>query len=396
MTDQDSVLGDIRVLDLSEGVAGPFCTKLLAGLGAEVIKVERPGLGDVSRGEPPFLEDGANPERSALFLYLNSEKRGITIDVESPTGAGMLRSLAAESDILVESYPAGTMDRLGLGYPALTDLNPTLIYTSVTPFGQTGPYRDYKGSDLVAQAIGALMYTIGLPDREPLKVGGNTALYTTGISAFSATMLALHARDTQGFGQHVDISAMETMTVAQIHASIHHQFGRLPVRRVSNLVRAKDGWVSPGLETGAQEQTWPRVCELMGVPELVDDPSFNTIEARREHQPELLEIVGRWAANQPKEEMYHALQNLRTIAGYVATVEDLLGSGQMASRGFFQPVEGSENGQAVQPGFPFRISGETWRHSAAPRLGEHNEEVFSGRLGYTPEDLAALKTQGVI
>jgi crotonobetainyl-CoA:carnitine CoA-transferase CaiB-like acyl-CoA transferase len=255
MTDQEPVLGDIRVLDLSEGVAGPFCTKLLFGLGAEVIKVERPGLGDVTRGEAPFLGNDANPEKSALFLYLNSGKKSVTLDAESPTGSGILRTLAAEFDILVESYPAGTMDRMGLSYSSLADLNPPIIYTSITPFGQTGPYRDYKSSDLVAQAIGALMHTIGLPDREPLKVGGNTAFYTTGMSAFSATMLAIHARDTQGYGQQVDISAMETMTVAQIHASIHHQFGRVPVRRISNLVQAKDGWVSPGLETGAQEQT---------------------------------------------------------------------------------------------------------------------------------------------
>ena len=281
--------------------------------------------------------------------------------------------------------------------------DPTFWWRPIPPepwngwgFGQTGPYRDYKASDLVTQAIGALMHTVGLPDREPLKIGGNVAYYTTGMSTFSATMLAIHARDTQGHGQHVDISAMETMPVAQIHASIHHQFGRVPARRVSNLVRAKNGWVSPGLETGAQEQTWPRVCELMGVPELVDDPLFNTIEARREHQPELLEIVGRWAATQPKEEMYHALQNLRTIAGYVATVEDLLGSEQMAFREFFQPVEDSSIGEAVQPGFPFRIEGEEWRHSRAPRLGEHTEEIFSGRLGYTTEDLAALRAQRVI
>ena len=401
MADQEPVLGDIRVLDLSEGVAGPYCTKLLSGLGAKVIKVERPGSGDVSRRDAPFLGDDANPAMSALFLYLNSGKKSITLDAESQTGAGILRSLAEDSDILVESYPAGTMDRMGLGYSSLANLKPLLIYTSITPFGQTGPYRDYKGSDLVAQAIGALMHTIGLPDREPLKVGGNTALYATGMSAFSATMLALHARDTQGFGQQVDISAMETMTVTQIHASINHQFGRESVRRPSNLVRAQDGWVSPGLETGAQEQTWPFVCELMGVPELVDDPSFNTTDARREHLQELLEIVGRWSATQPKEEMYHALQKLRTIAGYVATVKDLLGSGQMAFREFFQPVGDSYisegvQGEAVQPGFPFRISGEEWRHFRAPRLGEHNEEVFSGRLGYSPEDLAALRTQGVI
>ncbi len=149
------------------------------------------------------------------------------------------------------------MEPLGLGYDALSGANPGLIYVSVTPFGQSGPYRDYKGSDIVVQAIGALMYTIGLPDREPLKVGGEAALYTTGISAFSAAMLALHVRDAQGFGQHVDISAMEVMTVAQIHSSINEQFGHAPVRRPTNLVRAKDGWVSPGLESGVQPGTWP-------------------------------------------------------------------------------------------------------------------------------------------
>ena len=163
---------------------GPFCTKLLAGLGAEVIKVEPPGTGDVTRSTGPFVHEAPHAEQSAAFLYLNTGKKSITLDIQSQTGAFILQRLAQECDILVEGFPAGYLDQLGLGYAALERLNPGLIYTSVTPFGQTGPYRDYKGSELVAQAMGALMHTIGLPDKEPLRIGGNAASYTTGMSAF--------------------------------------------------------------------------------------------------------------------------------------------------------------------------------------------------------------------
>ena len=231
----------------------------------------------------------------------------------------IVQRLARECDILVESFPAGYLDQLGLGYAALERLHPGLIYTSVTPFGQTGPYRDYKGSELVAQAMGALMHTIGLPDREPLRIGGNAASYH-GHECLSATLLALYVRDAAGHGQHVDVSAMETITVAQIHASIAHQFGRTPTRRASTLAQAQDGWVHAGLERGVREDTWARVCALMGRPELADDPKFNTREARREHRQELLTLINEWTATRPKEEIYHTLQGLRTVAGYVATV----------------------------------------------------------------------------
>jgi CoA:oxalate CoA-transferase len=396
MPKNDLTLGDVCVLDLSEDMAGPFCTKLLAGLGAEVIKVERPGIGDVSRRVGPFPGDAPHREQSALFLYLNTGKKSITLDVASPTGAAILRSLVLECDVLVESFPPGYMERLALGYAALEPLNPGLIYTSVTPFGQSGPYRDYTGSELIAQAMGALMQTIGLPDREPLKIGGNAASYTTGISAFSATMIALYARDVQGYGQHVDVSAMETIAVAQIHSSIHHQFGRTPVRRESPLVQAKDGWVSPGLERGVRQDTWPRVCELIGRPELKDDPLFHTPEARRAHQQDLLAILGDWIATRPKEEVYHIFQELRSVAGYVATVEDLFTSRQLTARQFFQVLDHPYSAKAMYPGAPFRIQGDAWRHARAPLLGEHTMEVYGGRLGFSLADLARLRGAGII
>ena len=395
MPDSDRILDDIRVLDLSQEVAGPFCTKILAGLGAEVIKIEPPG-GDVSRRLGPFVHAAPDAEHSALFLYLNTGKKSITLDIHSPTGVSIVQRLVQECDMLVESFPPGTLDHLGLGYAALTSLKPSLIYTSITPFGQTGPYSHYKGSELVVQALGALMHTIGLPDREPLKVGGYTALYTTGISAFSATMLALYVRDSEGYGQHVDVSAMETMTVAQIHASIQHQFGRRPGRRASTLVRAQDGWIHPGLERGVRDDTWSRVCAMIGRPELATDPKFSTPEARREHQAELIPILEAWTTTRPKEELYHTLQQLHSVAGYVATVADLFTSGQLVARDFFQTLAHPCAGAAPYPGAAFTMHGAAWQHARAPLLGEHNGEIYGARLGYTHEDLAQLRGVGVI
>jgi CoA:oxalate CoA-transferase len=396
MLENGLTLRDICVLDLSEDIAGPFCSKLLAGLGAEVIKVERPGSGDVSRRAGPGFGVTPHLEQNALFLYLNTGKKSVTLDVESRTGAIILRRLAQECDLLLESFSPGYLERLGLGYAALEQLNPGLIYTSVTSFGQSGPYCHLKGSELIAQAMGGLMQTIGLPHREPLKIGGNAACYTTGMSAFAATMIALYARDVQGYGQHVDVSAMETMAVAQIHSSIHHQFGRTPQRRESPLVEAKDGWVSPGLERGVRQDTWPRVCDMIGRPDLKDNPAFSTPEARREHQQDLLAILSSWTATQPKEEIYHLLQELRSVAGYVATVEDLFSSRQLVARQFFQAIDHPSAGKALYPGAPFRIQGDSWRHGPAPLLGEHNWEIYGGRLGLSTSDLARLRGAGTI
>ena len=396
MTQQDGVLSDIKALDLSEGVSGPLCGKLLAGMGAEVIKIERPGTGDESRSLGPFPNDDPNLETSAAYLYMNMGKKGITLDIETDTGASILRQLAQESDVLIESYSPGFMESRALGYPDLEPLNPELVYTSITPFGQTGPYRDYKGGDLIIQAVGALMHPIGLPEKEPIKVGGSAALYSVGMSAFSGTMMALYVRDVEGYGQHVDISAMQTVTVTQIHASIHHQFGRIPTRRESALVEAADGWVNPGLEIGVQEDTWKKVCDLMGLPELADDPAFNTREARRMNQQDLLAIIGNWVAQQPKEQIYHTLQGLRTIAGYVATVEDLRNSEQLQFREFFKTIGHPEAGEAVYPGIPYSVDGNALIQSRAPLLGEHNLEVYRDRLGYSGEELGRLRGLGIL
>jgi formyl-CoA transferase len=194
----------------------------------------------------------------------------------------------------------------------------------------------------------------------------------------------------------VDVSAMETMTVAQIHSSLHHQLGQTPARRESPLVRTQDGWVSPGLERGVRADTWPRVCELIGRSELADNPKFSTPEVRREHQQELLSIIGEWAAARPKEEIYHTLQKLQSVAGYVATVADLFSSEQLQARAFFRSLHHPDAGDVLYPGAAFTLQGEAWKHARAPRLGEHNLEVYIERLGYTREELLHLHGAGAI
>ncbi len=396
MSTPANMLEGTRVIDLTEHVAGPVCTKLLTALGAEVIKVERPRVGDVARRMGPFPGDDAHPEKSATFLYLNTGKKSVTLSVGGPTAGAILAELLAVSDVLVQSFPAGRLDELGLAPADVTRENPALVYTSVSHFGHSGPYSSYKGSDIVGQAAGGLMYTVGLPDREPLKIGGNPSLYATGVSAFSATVLALYARDDGGLGQHVEVSTMEATAVSQIHASIQSQFrGSDGGRRRSALLRARDGWVNHGLRMGVRGDTWKRVTELMGRPELAEDPRFGTTQARSQHEEELDSLVGEWVASQPKEKVYHTLQGMSTIAGYVATVEDLLRSGQLADRRFFQEVEHPVAGKGQYPGPPFEMNGCRPQGGRAPLLGEHNAEVYCGLLGYTRQDLVRLVSMGV-
>ena len=292
--------------------------------------------------------------------------------------------------MIVESYPPGTLARWGLSYPALSALNPGLILVSITPFGQDGPYRDYLTSEIVAEALGGLLFTIGLPGREPLKMGGNPALHNAGGAAFSAIMAALWQRDRTGQGQRIDLSIQEATAITQIHASIEATWlGTDAQRTASELVEARDGWVSTGLETGVSPETWPRVCDLLGRPDLVDDPRFASGAARREHRDALKDVVREWVLGQAKEDVYHLLQGLRSIAGYVATAADVYRARQLQAREFFQEIDHPVAGRARYPGSPSasatspgrlgerRCSGSTprrsRRRSPRPSVRPHRE-----------------------
>ena len=369
------VLGDITVLELSQGIPGAYCGKLLASLGARVIKVEPPE-GDAGRSLPPFAADTPHPERSAPFLYLNTAKESIALDLARAPGRSVFRRLVPEADVIVESYPPGTLARWGLSYAALSALNPGLVLASITPFGQDGPYRDYLTNEIVAEALGGLLFTIGTPGREPLKMGGNPALHNAGGAAFSAIMAALWQRDRTGQGQRIDLSIQEATAITQIHASIEATWqGTDAQQTASELVEARDGWVSTGLETGVAPETWPRVCDLLGRPDLVDDPRFASGAARRDHRDALKDVVREWVRGQDKEDVYHLLQGLRSIAGYVATAADVYRAGHLQARGFFQEIDHPVAGRARYPGLPFRIGDEPWTTGRAPLLGEHTAAI---------------------
>jgi crotonobetainyl-CoA:carnitine CoA-transferase CaiB-like acyl-CoA transferase len=371
------VLGDITVLELSQGIPGAYCGKLLAGLGARVIKVEPPE-GDAGRSLPPFAGDTPHPERGAPFLYLNTAKESIALDLARASGQSVFRHLVPAADVIVESYPPGTLARWGLSYAALSALNPGLILASITPFGQDGPYRDYLTNEIVAEALGGLLFTIGTPGREPLKMGGNPALHNAGGAAFSAIMAALWQRDRTGQGQQIDLSIQEATAITQIHASIEATWqGTDAQQTASELVEARDGWVSTGLETGVSPETWPRVCALLGRPELVDDPRFASGAARRDHRDALKDVVRDWVRSQAKEDVYHLLQGLRSIAGYVATTADVYRAGHLQARGFFQEIDHPVAGRARYPGLPFRIGDEPWTTGRAPLLGEHTAAIVA-------------------
>ncbi len=396
MTDELHILDDITVLDLSRDIPGAYCTRLLAGLGARVIAIEPPEGGPL-RAAGPFPRDQPHPEASGLFLYLNLAKQGVTLNLASGDGQAILKRLAATADVLVEDFAPGTLTGWGIDHAALSAAHPGLITTSITPFGQDGPYRDYLTDEIVAEALGGLMYTVGLPAREPLKIGGNPVLCNAGGAAFSAILAALWQRDASGEGQFIDVSIHEATVMTQIHASVLAAWGDEDVeRRTSDLLEAKDGWVSAGLAMGVAADTWPAVCRMMGRPDLIDDSRFATSAVRRDNRDALNVIVGEWVRGQPKEEVYHLLQGLRSIAGYVATTADLYGSRQLNERVFFQEIDHPVAGVVRYPGLPFRIGDAAWPVERAPLLGEHNHDVYAAELGYSAEELVRFRQQGAI
>lgn len=396
VADDDRLLGDVTVLDLSRDISGAFCTKLLAAFGARVVKVEPPE-GSLLRTRAPFKDDTPNLEGSGTFLYLNTAKESITLNLATASGQAILRRLADRANVLVEDLPPGTLAGWSLSAEQLHASDPRLIVASITPFGQDGPYRDYLITEIVAEALGGLMYTIGLPEREPLKIGGSPAMYNAGGAAFTAIMAAIWQRDFSGEGQSIDISIQEATAFTQIHASIHAAWhGHTPERRPNTMVPAADGWVSVGLEMGVAPDIWPRICDLIERPELAEDPRFNTTYARRENRETLNEVVGEWVICQPKEEVYHQLQGMRTIAGYVATVEDLYANEHLNARGYYREIDHPVAGPARYPGVPFTIGDTATVQSRAPLLGEHNLAVYGDDLGYTQDEIVRLRERGVI
>jgi crotonobetainyl-CoA:carnitine CoA-transferase CaiB-like acyl-CoA transferase len=397
----EQALSDLVVLDLGEGIAAPFCARLLAAYGAEVIKIEPPVRGDSARAYGPFPDDEPDAEKSGLYLYLNTNKRGIALHLTTAAGRDLLLGLAREADVVVESHPPGYLDSLGIGYEALASVNPRIVLTSITGFGQTGPYAAYRSTEIVTAAMSGQLYIQGDPGREPLNAGGTPFAYAAGVHGVLGTMTALWTRDAIGRGQHVDVSAQEVAAhILQQSVSWYAYLGvvqtrignRMPFGHPFTILPCKDGYVA----VTVLPQWVDSIGLLIGMPELAQDPRFLTPQDCIEHADAMDELMMRWTMQHTRREIVEQAQALRMAFDYVYTAGEMLEDPQFQHRRHFVTIDHPGTGAITFPGAPFAMNGSPVEFVRAPRLGEHTGAVLAERLGLGEAEITRLRDQGVI
>lgn len=392
-------LDGIRVLDLSRVLAGPYCTMMLGDLGAEVIKVEIPGRGDDTRHwGPPWVKG-----ESAYYMSTNRNKKGITVNMKDERGKAIIRELAMQSDIVVENFKVGALDRMGLGYEELSALNPRLIWCSITGYGQDGPYANRAGYDVIAQGEGGIMSVTGEPDGEPMKVGVAIVDITTGMYAANAILAALHVRHETGRGQHIDMALLASAVAWLANVgSAYLVSGELPKRygnAHANLVpyqtfKARDRWMTVGAGNDRQFQI---LCKILGLEHLATDERFATNPARVANRDELIPILQEVFLTRDVDDWLPELAEAGIPCGPINTVDRVFAHPQIQHRGMVAEVPHPLLGTLKLAGPPYRFS-ETPAtvRTHPPLLGEHTDEVLRERLGYSQEQIDALRADGVI
>lgn len=399
-------LNDIRVLDITRALAGPYCTMMLGDLGADVIKVERPGVGDETRGwGPPFVGRpyGPYPGESAYFLAANRNKRSATVNIQSKEGQEIIRKLAGISDVLVENYRTGDLDKLGLGYPELHSLYPKLIYCSVSGYGRTGPYADRPGYDAVIQGEGGMMSITGPVEGPPSRVGIPITDITSGMFAATAILAALRARDLTGEGQLVDISLFDSHIALLTNVASNYLVGGEPPRRLGNAhpnlvpydsFSARDGWFILGV---ANEKQWGLLCDMLDRPEMKADERFASNGKRVTNRAVLVEELNQTFAQKNVDDWLADLVKAGLPCGRINSIPEVFSHPQAQARGMTLETEHASAGTVRLPGFPYKFS-----HTPAeiqkppPMLGQHTEEVLTGLLNYSSEGVASLREKGAI
>ncbi len=403
------LLEGVKVLDLTHYIAGPYCTKLLSGLGADVIKVERLDMGDGVRWLGPFasgveMPSGtAAPEDGAWFLYLNTAKQSLALDLKSDEGRRVVLELAAKADILVENFAPGGMESLGLSYGELKRANPALVVTSISNFGQTGPYRDWKASELNLYAIGGLMNITGEPEQEPLKEGMPLAQLGAGQNAFAATMAALmHAEET-GQGQQIDVSIAEYATNILENALMQFSYSGQEYSRVGNRGYGRAAWGIYPCQDGhvgiiaGPDHRWPEVARIMEREELADE-RFLSRAGRLEFADEVDAYMLPFLIDNPKLEIFKAGQESGLGFSFVATMQDILEMEQLLDRDYFVEMEHPVAGKLTYPGAPITPEDgvNAWVFERAPLLGEHTSQTLNSWLGYSESRVSDLVQRGVL
>lgn len=395
-------LGDVRVLDFTHYVAGPYATKLMADYGADVLKVERPGVGDGARRMGPFPGDAPHPEKSGTFLYLNTNKRGMTLNLKHPRGRDIALQLAADADVVAESFRPGRMAAFGLGYEDLRAVNPNIVVTSISNFGQTGPYRDYRASDLIIYGMGGEMGSTGLEDREPLKMGENLTLHQAGAIAATATMGALFADG----GQHVDVSIMETQI-----GSIDRRMSMLLAYQYNGEISKRSADATAGgypngvyicldgyVQISGGRNYFERVVAMMGAPDALLDERWHAPEAQYDAalEDEFNEHFIPWCLERTKQEVWEAAQAARVLSAPINAASDLAADANFRERGTFAEIEHPAAGRLLYPGRPFIMGESPWAlRMPAPTLGQHTDETLAA-LGCGGADIAGLRRGGVV
>ena len=388
----------VRVLELAEGISGPFAGRWLAALGADVIKVERL-TGDPSRAFGPWPDDLPNDETSGLFLYLNGDKRSLTLNLDTSDGQEILRELAASADIVIESFEPGYLADRDLGYDTLSAERSALVMISITPFGQTGPNANLPATELTLYAASGQLWLTGHPARPPLKNGGSQPSYQAGLNAFAAISGAYYAAAVHGEGAFIDLAVQETYAgMAEAYHNRASQLG-IETQRGGNFLNALWG-LYPVIDGYGGVCLLPRnyaafTQAASDLPEL-QEQRFAEPGERLLNDDELMAIMYGWFAGRTREELFELGIANRVPLGFVATFADLSNSEHLNEREFFTELEDEQAGSLKYPGRLWLSNGHDWKRGRAPRLGEHNVDIIHGELGYEREDVVRLRELNAI
>jgi crotonobetainyl-CoA:carnitine CoA-transferase CaiB-like acyl-CoA transferase len=394
-----SPLEGIRVLDFSRLIAGPYCTMLLGDMGAEVIKVEQPVKGDDSRAfGPPFMNG-----ESVYFFSFNRNKKSITVNLKSEKGKEIIKELIKKSDVLVENFRPGYMEKIGLGFEDVRKLNPSLIYTSVSGYGHTGPDKFRPGYDVVAQGMGGLMSLTGDPDGPPYKVGTSIADIMGAINAFQGVLLALIARQRDGKGQSVDVSLLDgQVSLLTYQAGIYFSTGKSPTRKGNQhptispyeTFKASDEYINIGV---GNDKFWHVFCDLIGLEDIEYDQRFATNPKRVENRDELFPVIQKIIQGKKAEEWLEIFDKHNIPAGPILSVDKVLTHPQVLARDMVVEINHPKAGNIKLTGIPVKLSDTPGSVKLPPPLlGEHNEEIFSTILGYSKDEVKKLNEKGII